>query len=88
MTIETSGETIIDTVALTILQGQMRGELLTPGAPAYDEARRLNNGRFNRRPAVIARCRGAEELALMRRLKRTLDPASVLNPGKVIAAPG
>jgi FAD/FMN-containing dehydrogenase len=71
MTIEaSSSETIIDTVALTILQGQLRGELLTPGAPGYDEARRLNNGRYNRRPAVIARCRSAEDVARAVRFAR------------------
>ena len=30
--------------------------------------------------------RGAEEMALMRRVKQALDPRNILNPGKVIAA--
>ena len=32
--------------------------------------------------------RSPEELALMRRLKTTLDPANILNPGKVIDVTG
>ena len=34
--------------------------------------------------AHLARSRGATEIALMRRLKETLDPAGILNPGKIV----
>jgi FAD/FMN-containing dehydrogenase len=34
----------------------------------------------------LAWSRGPEEMALMRRLKQALDPANILNPGKVLAA--
>src|SRR4051812_18943989 len=36
----------------------MRGDVLTPESPGYDEARAVWNGMFDRRPAVIARCAG------------------------------
>lgn len=39
------------------------GELLTPESPAYDDARRVANGAIDRRPAFIARCRSAEDVA-------------------------
>jgi FAD/FMN-containing dehydrogenase len=45
------------------LKGQMTGELLTPGAPGYDEARRVWNGAVDRYPAVIVRCREATDVA-------------------------
>jgi FAD/FMN-containing dehydrogenase len=32
------------------------GEVLEPVQPGYDDARRVFNGMFDRRPAVIARC--------------------------------
>lgn len=34
--------------------------------------------------AVIGRYKSAEEIAVMRELKRTLDPNNILNPGKVL----
>ena len=34
------------------------GELLAPGDPAYDDARRVQNAAIDRRPALIARCAG------------------------------
>lgn len=48
------------------------GRLLTPGDPGYEEARRVHNGLIDKRPAVIARCRGAADVADAVRLGRTL----------------
>jgi FAD/FMN-containing dehydrogenase len=46
--------TTIDTV------GQLRetfsGQILAPGEPGYDEARRIHNGLIDKHPALIARC--------------------------------
>ena len=39
------------------------GEMLRPGDPGYDEARRVWNGTIDRIPALIARCRTTEEVA-------------------------
>ncbi len=39
------------------------GELLWPGEPAYEQARRVWNGDIDRRPALIARCATAEHVA-------------------------
>jgi len=39
------------------LIGKLQGELIRPGDPRYDEARRVWNGMIDRRPALIARCR-------------------------------
>ena len=40
----------------------LRGQLLLPGAAGYDDARKIYNGMFNRRPAMIARCLGAADV--------------------------
>ncbi len=40
----------------------LRGQLLRPGEDTYDEARKLWNGMFDRRPALIARCAGAADV--------------------------
>jgi FAD/FMN-containing dehydrogenase len=40
----------------------LRGQLLSPGDEGYDGARKLWNGMFDRRPALIARCAGAADV--------------------------
>ncbi len=45
----------------------LRGALLQPGDPGYEEARKVYNGMIDRRPALIARCAGvADVLAAVR----------------------
>ena len=39
------------------------GELIGPGDPGYDDARRLHNAMIDKRPAVIARCVSADDVA-------------------------
>jgi UDP-N-acetylenolpyruvoylglucosamine reductase len=38
------------------LKTHLRGELILPGDPAYDEARKLYNAMIDKKPAAIARC--------------------------------
>src|SRR5918911_2375018 len=44
------------TIAATGLGHGFSGDVLVPGHPGYDQARRVFNGMIDRRPAVIARC--------------------------------
>src|SRR5881398_4234074 len=39
-----------------------RGDHLIPGDPGYDDARRMFNSMWDRRPALIARCRGVADV--------------------------
>jgi FAD/FMN-containing dehydrogenase len=48
--------------AVEEFRGRLRGQLLRPGDNAYDDARRLWNGTFDRRPAMIARCAGTADV--------------------------
>jgi FAD/FMN-containing dehydrogenase len=41
---------------------QLRGELLEPGSPGYDDARLVWNGMIDRRPSLVARCRNAADV--------------------------
>lgn len=43
-------------------RSSLRGQLLLPDSDGYDEARRIWNGMFDRRPALIARCAGAADV--------------------------
>ena len=40
----------------------LRGQLITPGDPGYDEARTIWNGAHDRRPALIVRCAGVADV--------------------------
>ena len=37
-------------------RGSLRGRLIVPTDPDYDEARALYNGMIDKRPSLIARC--------------------------------
>jgi FAD/FMN-containing dehydrogenase len=50
------------TVALPTIR-DFAGELLVPGNPAFEEARRVQNAAIDRRPALIARCAGPHDVA-------------------------
>src|SRR3954463_5161955 len=45
------------------LRGALHGRLLAPASPGYDDARVIWNAMIDRRPALIARCIDAEDVA-------------------------
>src|SRR5690348_492320 len=47
---------------VTDLKGGLRGALLLAGQSGYDQARKVWNGAFDRRPALIVRCVGAADV--------------------------
>ncbi|MBI2719029.1 MAG: FAD-binding oxidoreductase [Rhizobiales bacterium] len=49
--------------AIETLAKSFSGSLLRPGEAGYDEARKVHNGLIDKHPAVIARCRGAADVA-------------------------
>src|SRR4051794_11777572 len=38
------------------IRSKFRGEVLEPGDPGYDDARKVYNAMIDKRPAIIARC--------------------------------
>jgi FAD/FMN-containing dehydrogenase len=61
------------------------GTLLTPATPGYDDARRVWNGAIDRRPAFIARCRHADDVAAALAFARRHDlPVAVRGGGHSI----
>ena len=53
----------IDGELLDALTSTFSGTALLPGHEGYDDARRVHNGLIDRRPALIARCHGAADVA-------------------------
>jgi len=53
--------TRLDAEALAGLRETMRGPVLTPDDPGYDDARSLWNALIDRRPALIVQCSGAAD---------------------------
>src|SRR5713226_3100385 len=60
--VSTTAGASIKEAAVAAFKAGLRGQLLRPGDDAYDEARKLWNGMFDRRPALIARCSGTADV--------------------------
>jgi len=52
----------VDEGAFATLRAVFGGELIRPADDGYDAARRVWNGNIDRRPALIARCRGVADV--------------------------
>jgi FAD/FMN-containing dehydrogenase len=55
-------ESALDEAVVEQFASRLRGGLLRPGDAEYEEARQLWNGVIERRPALIARCAGVEDV--------------------------
>jgi FAD/FMN-containing dehydrogenase len=52
----------LDGNAIEAFRSRLRGPLLRPGDPVYDDARAVWNGMIDRRPAVVVRCLGVADV--------------------------
>ncbi|HTI84837.1 MAG TPA: FAD-binding oxidoreductase [Acetobacteraceae bacterium] len=59
--------------AITSIAGTFSGHLIQPGDADYDAGRRVHNGMVDRRPALIAQCRGAADVVDAIKLARSLN---------------
>ena len=66
--------------ALSALRTSVRGALIGPGDGEYDDARALFNSMIDKRPALIARCESADDVAAA--LREPMIP-SPMNPTRV-----
>lgn len=68
------------------LQERMSGPVLAPEDPDYDLARRIWNGAIDRKPALVARCRGTADVLAAVRFARERDlPATIRGGGHSVA---
>src|SRR5512136_2778853 len=64
---------VLRTTDIDDLRGSLRGNLLVPGQDGYDTARRIWNGAFDKRPALIARCAAAADVSRAVQFARAND---------------
>ena len=65
---------------------RLRGRLIQPHDPAYDEARKLWNAMIDRRPAMIVRCAGTADVLVSVAFARDHDlPLAIRGGGHNIA---
>ena len=55
---------------LAAFRGKLRGEVALPGQDGYESARTIWNAMIDRRPALVARCRGPADVVHALRLAR------------------
>jgi hypothetical protein len=65
-----AGSGVIDAPAVDELRASFAGPLIGPGDSAYDEHRKVWNGSIDRRPGLIARCRGVADVRAAVRFAR------------------
>src|SRR5215211_1640933 len=49
--------------AVEALRAKVKGEVVAPEDPGYDEARKVYNGMIDKRPAAVVRCTGPDDVA-------------------------
>jgi FAD/FMN-containing dehydrogenase len=60
-------------LTLDQLSPTFTGQLLQPTDVGYDDARRVHNGLIDKRPALVARCRGTADVADAVKLARSMN---------------
>jgi FAD/FMN-containing dehydrogenase len=65
----------------TMLGTAFAGELIRPGDPDYDDARRVFNGAIDKRPALIARCTGPTDVQAALAIARERDLTIAIRGG-------
>lgn len=59
--------------SLPEFRASLRGPLLFPGDPAYEEARKIHNAMIDKHPAVIVRCAGVADVMASVKFARSHD---------------
>ena len=67
--------------AVQELKGQFGGDVIVPGNDEYDAARSVWNGMIDKRPAIIARCKGVADVLAAVRCARAHDLLTAVRGG-------
>ncbi|OOK74270.1 FAD binding domain protein [Mycobacterium kansasii] len=63
------------------LRTRLGAQLILPDDPGYDEARAVHNAMIDKRPAMIARCASAADVAAALEFARTSNLAVAIRGG-------
>ncbi|HJU75490.1 MAG TPA: FAD-binding oxidoreductase [Gemmatimonadaceae bacterium] len=66
-------EIVLKAATIDDLRKRLRGRVLEPGDPGYDDSRTVWNAMIDRRPALVARCIGAADVAASVRFAQEHD---------------
>jgi FAD/FMN-containing dehydrogenase len=78
--------TELDAIDVETLAADFMGDLVRPGDATYDDDRKVWNGHIDRRPALVARCRGVADVIAAVRFAREHDLlTSVRGGGHAVA---
>ena len=73
--------TEIDPAFVKRFAARLKGQLILPGNSNYDSARKVWNGRFDKSPAIIARCATTEDVVRTVEFARRSDLAVAVGAG-------
>lgn len=69
----TGGRVEVSEQALAELRGMLRGTVLQPSEPGYEDARRVWNGMTDKRPGLIVQCQGTADVVAAVKFARESD---------------
>ena len=72
----------------TALRDRLGERILRPEDPGYDEARAIHNGLVDKRPALIVRCRSADDVVAALALARDDAGSRSRSAAAVTTSPG
>jgi FAD/FMN-containing dehydrogenase len=73
--------TAVSVAALAPFSEAFQGEIVLPGSAGYDAARIVWNAMIDRRPAIVARCEGADDVVRAIRFAREQDLTIAVRSG-------
>jgi FAD/FMN-containing dehydrogenase len=79
-------EIVLDQATVAAFKKSLSGELICPEDEDYEQARKVWNGMINKRPAMIARCRGVADVVQCVKFARTHDLVVAMRCGSHNAA--
>src|SRR3954463_10562996 len=71
MTATTNETRVLGDATVAELEAELRGNVICPGDPGYDQARALWNAAHDKRPALIVQCAGPADVAAALRFARS-----------------